>query len=415
MKPLLFLAVHLLVASVLGQQLPSRCGFGEIEQMVLSDPKLQFEKDHLEGMLTRWQSAPETARSAGVLTIPVVFHVVWNLPEENISFDQIAAQLDILNRDFGGKNEDRTDLPEPFAAIQSESQIRFCFTNQTPDGLISNGVTRTQTAVEEIGRKYNVHFDELGGKSIWDADRYLNVWVCNYDDTRQTLGSARPPYIITRDGKDKDGVVIDYRAFGIGGTALHPTDGGRTLVHEIAHYLNVEHLWKHNVCADDGVMDTPIQGRSYSGCPDFPKSSCGSVDMPMNFMDYVNDDCMRFFTEGQMQRMIGVLSTVRRPLVANPFAVCNLTTRSGEIKLDNISIFPNPVSDRFQIKRHEWDAGGEIHWRMFSGHGKLIRAWTMAAEDRHQMIEVMQITPGVYHLHGQSQEGVLWKRLVVLD
>ena len=82
--------------------------------------------------------------------------------------------------------------------------------------------------------------------------------------------------------------------------ALPPTDQGKTLIHEIGHYLGLSHMWHEGACVDDKVEDTPIQATSYLGCPEFPSRSCGSVDMNMNFMDYVNDECMHMFTEGQM-------------------------------------------------------------------------------------------------------------------
>ena len=45
------------------------------------------------------------------------------------------------------------------------------------------------------------------------------------------------------------------------------------------------------------AADAPNQGCS------FGHSSCGSVNMTQNFMDYTDDVCMNLFTQGQANRM----------------------------------------------------------------------------------------------------------------
>ena len=57
----------------------------------------------------------------------------------------------------------------------------------------------------------------------------------------------------------------------------------------------------------NGVEDTPLQKSAYIGCPAHSQNSCGSMDMFTNFMDYVDDDCMVMFTQGQMERMIATI------------------------------------------------------------------------------------------------------------
>ncbi|MEP7265415.1 MAG: hypothetical protein ABI772_13000, partial [Bacteroidota bacterium] len=38
------------------------------------------------------------------LLIPVVVHVIYNTPEQNISDEQIQSQIDVLNEDYAGTN-----------------------------------------------------------------------------------------------------------------------------------------------------------------------------------------------------------------------------------------------------------------------------------------------------------------------
>ncbi len=393
---LVFVMYCNLINSINGQ---SRCGYAEIEAEVAKSEMFVELRVQQEEDIKDWiRSNMNLARTSREYLIPVVVHVVWNKTEENIDYTQIQHQIEVLNRDFAGLDVP-DDLPEEFETIKARTSIQFCLAIKTPDNQITNGVTRTFTSQTEIGQKYNIYYDELGGKSIWNAEKYLNIWVCNFDDSREGLGFARPPYLITRDSKEKDGVVIDYRAFGMGGTALAPNDRGRTLVHEIAHYLNIRHLWKENTCADDGVEDTPIQAVHYIACPTFPQASCGSIDMPMNFMDYVDDSCMHLFTEGQMQRMIAVLNTARRSLIQENAAVCNFTsgTKNAGLHQKRLNLFPNPVSHTLEI---DLSLGHFLvkYWKISDFLGREIQTGYFSAEDKVGILDVSHLSSGMFYL-----------------
>src|SRR5436309_1521460 len=45
------------------------------------------------------QMASTERRMDAIVNIPVVFHVVWNLAEQNISDAQLLSQVDVLNKD----------------------------------------------------------------------------------------------------------------------------------------------------------------------------------------------------------------------------------------------------------------------------------------------------------------------------
>jgi len=126
----------------------------------------------------------------------------------------------------------------------------------------------------------------------------LNMWI-------GTIGGGILGYAQFPGGSAAtDGVVVDPKYFGTTGTATAPFDGGRTMTHEVGHWLNLRHIWGDGRCnRDDFVADTPTSDRPNYGCPGFPTTHCRSTDMTMNYMDYVNDDCMYMFSLGQKERM----------------------------------------------------------------------------------------------------------------
>jgi hypothetical protein len=242
--------------------------------------------------------------------IPVVVHVVYHTLTENISIDQVASQIDVLNEDFSKRNPDVNSVPSVWRDAVGDARIVFKLADRDPDGAVTSGITRTSTLVAAFGDDDAVKSAASGGADAWPADRYLNVWVCHLEDI---LGYAQFP----GGPAHTDGVVIDYRAFGASGTAESPFNLGRTATHEVGHWLNLFHIWGDDGmgCAGtDQVDDTPNQAGPNTGNPSFPHVTCGNGpdgDMFVNFMDYVDDRCMVMFTVGQVERMHAALDEVR--------------------------------------------------------------------------------------------------------
>ncbi|MCS7036332.1 MAG: M43 family zinc metalloprotease [Saprospiraceae bacterium] len=242
-----------------------------------------------------------------VVTIPVVVHVVFNNPQENISDEQIYNQIAVLNKDFRRLNVDADNTPDPFEPFVADVQIQFCLASVDPVGNPTSGITRTATMHGPfLYPTDDMKYTALGGIDAWDTDRYLNIWVCNTD----VLGYA--PYPGTAPAAE-DGVVVDFAAMGIGGAAAPPYNLGRTATHEVGHWLNLVHIWGDATCGDDQVADTPIAENANFGCPAFPRvTSCGNGpdgEMFMNYMDYVDDQCMFMFTAGQKSRMLATFTS----------------------------------------------------------------------------------------------------------
>ncbi|MCS7036933.1 MAG: M43 family zinc metalloprotease, partial [Saprospiraceae bacterium] len=256
--------------------------------------------EELEKRIQEKQGAKDTGNM--VITIPVVVNVLWRTAAENISDAQIQSQIDVLNADFRLLNADAANTPAAFAPLRADCQINFCLARRDPNGCPTTGIRRRQTNKTVFNPDINdMKFESQGGLDAWDRDQYLNIWVCNMNS--DPLGYAQFP----GGPANTDGVVVDYRYFGTIGTATAPFHLGRTATHEVGHWLNLFHIWRASGCDNsDLVDDTPNQDGPNFGCPSFPHISCSNGphgDMFMNYMDYVNDNCMFMFTHGQKARM----------------------------------------------------------------------------------------------------------------
>ena len=298
----------LLFATLIGNFLQAQvrnCGAMEYLQFQQQqDPNRALKLIEIERHTNEYLEGNE--RVDGVITIPVVVHVVWNTSAENISNAQIQSQIDILNEDFRRLNADASNTPSDFQGVAADIEIEFCLATTDPNGNPTNGITRTQTSVTAFSTNDAVKFNSSGGKDAWPASDYLNIWVC--DISGGILGYAQFP----GGSAATDGVVNDYLYFGDIGTATAPFDLGRTCTHEVGHWLNLRHIWGDGNCnADDFVSDTPrAGGPNYTGAPcSYPgPNSCneGTGDLPdmfQNYMDYSDDGCMNLFTFGQRTRM----------------------------------------------------------------------------------------------------------------
>ena len=83
--------------------------------------------------------------------IPVVVHVVWRTPAQNISEALIQSQIDVLNRDFRRLNPDVAQVPAVWQGLVADPQVEFFLATQDPTGNPTNGITRTPTTATSFG------------------------------------------------------------------------------------------------------------------------------------------------------------------------------------------------------------------------------------------------------------------------
>ncbi len=296
------------------ETLPVRRSCGAMQahfRLLEEDAGFRTRQANLElAVMARMASGARAAAKLKPTIIPVVVHVVYNTPSQNISLAQIKSQIRVLNRDFRAKNSDRSKTPAVWKGLVADAFIEFVLAKKDPRGKATNGVTRTETMRTAFGSNDSVKFNGSGGRDCWPTDRYLNIWVCKLSSN--LLGYAQFP----GGPAETDGVVITHTAFGTTGTAAPPFNKGRTATHEIGHWLNLRHIWgdTENCSGSDFVADTPNAAGPNEGSPTFPKISCGNGpngDMFMNYMDYTDDAAMFMFTAQQVERMTAALENER--------------------------------------------------------------------------------------------------------
>ena len=292
------------------------CGTMEyLSKQIEKNPMLIEKMQSDENKLQNWIKNNNKEQSS-VITIPVVVHVVYYNSNENISDQQIFSQIDIINEDFRRLNADTINTPSAFQSVAADTEIEFCLASEDPSGNTTTGITRTTTSQSSFSTNDGVKYSSSGGIDAWNTSEYLNIWVC--DLSGGLLGYAQFP----GGAASSDGVVCDYAYFGNMGTATSPYDQGRTLTHEIGHWLNLRHIWGDSNCGNDFCGDTPEHSGSNYGCPNFPSTSnCNgngtAGDMFMNYMDYTDDGCMNIFTNDQKTRMIAAINNFRSGLLTS--------------------------------------------------------------------------------------------------
>ena len=291
------------------------CGHEAHMEELLSDPIYKEKYDlRMENHRDYVKNATTTrALCSNPTVIPVAVHYQGATSNDvNCLITLALESIAVLNADFQGSNADITNwtgnAASSFPGVGfGEACLEFVLADTNhPSGY---GLTNGDLAV-------TVNTTSGDSDSNWAG--YLNIYVL---DANGNLG-----YAPLGGAGNGDGVVIDQGAFGsgtncgnIGSSA--PFNLGRTLTHEVGHYLLLDHIWGGGCGQDDGIADTPNSASDYGGCPAIGASSCGSVDMHMNYMDYSNDACMYMFSAGQ--------ATVTENYVAS--SLSNLTNNAASV------------------------------------------------------------------------------------
>ena len=328
-----------------------RCSSAEYAKALeLSDPGYLQRRIESESASAHWIAAHTGESQRSIVTIPVVFHMLYHDTSQYLDDTVIQSQLDVINEDYRRTNPDSGQTPLAFRAVAADCEIEFCLAKRTPSGQPTTGIIHKYTIDTAFSNYDETKFSSSGGDDAWDATRYLNIWVAAFTNQNflglGTFPGGDPQY---------DGVVINYKACGrIGSHLLPHYNKGRSLTHEIGHWLNLLHVWGDdgNTCnADDNISDTPLQSAENYGCPSYPKTDNCTSSFPgimfMNYLDYTDDECMNAFTEGQKTRMLAALNIDRSSILSSNGCV-PVGIEENDLRRF-FKVYPNPVVDKLFI------------------------------------------------------------------
>ncbi len=273
------------------------------------------------------QIQPRTETVESIYTLPVVVHIVHTGESIgtgfNVSNDRIFNQIESLNNDFRKKEG---TLGYNTHVLGADAKIEFKLATIDPDGNPTNGIRRVNFNDITIDVENDWFFDDLPYYGYWNKQEYINIWVFPLNNA---LGQSSVPYINIPglDNANPDGstgVLVSTNHFG-GTDTINNLNRGRTLTHEMGHFLGLEHLWgkvENANCMefDDYCDDTPQVSRRTGNCDEELNISCNEeIILTQNYMDYTSDVCMNMFTKDQVARMRYVLknSTVRQSLITS--------------------------------------------------------------------------------------------------
>ncbi|MDD5148877.1 MAG: zinc metalloprotease, partial [Flavobacterium sp.] len=332
-----------------------RCATVEYEQYLQEKNPSRMTNAQFEAWLAplvkkqiALRASSKTAVST-IITIPVVVHVIHNGQAigtaPNITDNQVQSQITVLNQDYrrmlGTPGGTSTNL------VAADVQIEFVLAKQDPDGNPTNGIDRVNMC-QSSWSETDIN-ETVKPSTIWDPTQYMNMWTLKFT-RNDLLGYAQFPNSSGLQGlnafggdANTDGVVSRYDVFGssdFGSTFLlaAPYDKGRTMTHEVGHYLGLRHTWgdgnghpaipadptttpptpaspaSPDCTATDYCADTPQEGyehydciTTYDTCP----TDIGN-DMVENYMDYTDDACMNIFTQNQKERIMVVMANSDR-------------------------------------------------------------------------------------------------------
>lgn len=320
-KIILFvLATH--IAGNIISQTPLHCGADEMristlkqnheiaKAVIKRDAQLEnFTQSFVQNATTNLNAAK--TNSTATYIIPIVYHVIHNYGNENISDAQLKDGIDILNKTFRKQHPNNSSIISAFQSIHDDCDIEFRLATIDPNGNCTSGINRIASTLTSSGDhrvKDLIH---------WPPTKYLNVYI-----VANAAGLAG--HAVWPSDADTiplwDGIVISHNYVGTFGTSN--LTQSVTFAHECGHFLNLHHIWGGNnvpgfyyyPCADpnkdcniDDLVDDTPPTIGWQSC-NLNGASCGNVvDNVQNAMDY--SYCNIMFTQKQKLRMHACLNS----------------------------------------------------------------------------------------------------------
>jgi pregnancy-associated plasma protein-A len=311
---------------------------------VCATPEPTAEERAKQASLLRAFAGQTPPRVGG--TIQVAFHVIHDGDQGNLSDTQIEAQIREINRNFLG-----TGYRFSLASIDRTDNSRWFKV------LPGTGDEKHMKAALAI-----------------DPAHRLNVYTASLG--HGLVGWAYFPTSFPEDYY-LHGVVIHYGS--LPGGFFVPYDLGRTLTHEIGHYLGLFHTFQGG-CVEPGDMvdDTPAEATPNYECPEGRNTCPAPGDDPIhNYMDYSTDACYSEFTSGQDARMDMIVPAYRPSLLDAPLGFApNAEPTGAELPaVPRMLAFrggwPNPFQSE-TVLRFSLPASAHVQLRVYDVAGHLV-------------------------------------------
>ncbi len=402
------LVLTVLTSPVIAQQ--SCYSFEYQQQALRNNPGLTVAVQQVEQFILTQQGSAPVLQTASIgkgnplITIPVVVHVVYNKAAENVSDQAIANMIKTLNLCFRKMHPDTIKTPARFNGLSADCEIEFKLATSDPQRRATTGIIRKYTPASNWDTDDKVKFAAQSGDNAWDAKSYLNIWICNL---RYADGYSSIP----GDEAAKDGIVLSYGAL------------GKTVVHEVGHWLGLKHIWGDEFCGDDGIDDTPPQSTATPGCASGIRISCSNGpdgDMYMNYMDVTKDACVNLFTKGQKKRMQALFKNgglryslfastgLKEPLYQETPLPQDTATAARPTILKQPTLFPNPASNEVTL-----DLGNDLQWvgkAVYISNAQGLTVMQHQVSAKLQRIDVSRLKAGMYFLNAKREDGVTIKQ-----
>lgn len=274
-----FLLLSAVAALTTSAEAQYRCGTDEVNNKIREqypeatayyDAQLRAE---MEAMVMKmdWSTFAKTTNinDNEMLHVPIVFHVVHDYGDENLSDNDIYKALNDINLCFRRANSDSNvivtyagNIPGTKVKYRGNPNIQFHLAQIDPDGKPTKGITRRRSYLT-----YAAGDQAKAGQ--WPPQSYMNVWLIKTFDVNHSGAGA---YALLPGSANSNPTSVYYD----GVICLaQQTIWDHTLAHELGHTMNLQHPWgaannlggANTTCGDDGIDDTPpTTGHFNTGC-----------------------------------------------------------------------------------------------------------------------------------------------------